>query len=111
MPAGLDVTVPLAMPLLGTVNGKPCILKIAVTERALAIVTVHVAPDTESHPVHPVKSEPAAGAAVSVTAESLTKVAEQAPGHWMPAGVEVTVPLPSPWRMTPSASMSFTVTT
>jgi hypothetical protein len=47
----------------------------------LAIVTVQVGPETESQPVHPANNEFAAGAAVSVTCESLTKVVEQAAGH------------------------------
>ncbi|HEX4566684.1 MAG TPA: hypothetical protein VH138_08620 [Vicinamibacterales bacterium] len=67
-PAGLDVTVPLPIPLLVVVNVKRCSMKIAVTDLALLIVTVHVAPDTESHPVQPAKTESLArAAAVSTT--------------------------------------------
>ena len=47
----------------GTTIAKP-----AVAKRALPIVSVHVAPDTESQPVHPVKFESTPGAAVSVMA-------------------------------------------
>jgi hypothetical protein len=71
-------------------------MKIAVTERALAIATVQVVPETESQPVHPVKIESTPTAAVSVTCESLTKDAAHVGAHAMPAGLEVTVPRPSP---------------
>jgi hypothetical protein len=41
--------------------------KFATTVFALVIVTVQVMPDTESHPVHPPKSDKTSGCAVSVT--------------------------------------------
>src|SRR6185436_9810225 len=52
----------------------------------------------------------AAGVAVSVTCESLTKLAAQVAGQLTPAGADVTVPPPSPCRTTASVSMSFTAT-
>jgi hypothetical protein len=67
IPAGLDVTVPLPRPLFVTVNVKNCRLKVAVTDFAAIIDTVQVAPEIESQPLQPPKSEPAAAAAVSVT--------------------------------------------
>lgn len=41
--------------------------KAALTDLAPFIVTVHVVPDTASHPCHLTKLEPGAGVAVSVT--------------------------------------------
>src|SRR5213592_1882433 len=75
-------------------------MKIAVTFRAPLIVTVHIASDTESQPVQPVKFESAPAAAVSVTCEPPTNDAEHVGAHAMPVGFDVTVPLPSPWRIT-----------
>src|SRR5258708_24604465 len=96
MPTGLDVTSPLRRPSLVTARVKRWSMKMAVTDRAFAIVTVHVAPDTESHPVQPVNSESTPGAAVSVTCESLTKVPEQAVGQLMPSGGHGPSPHPTP---------------
>src|SRR2546427_37647 len=42
-------------------------LKVAVTDLAAVIVTVHVAPETVSHPLQAVKVDPLAGLAVRVT--------------------------------------------
>ena len=68
MPAGLEVTVPPpTRPLFVTVSGKVWIAKAAVAERPAVMVTVQVDPETESQPLQPVKREPTAGAAVSVT--------------------------------------------
>jgi len=47
-------------------------------------------------PLQPVKLEPAAGAAVSVTAVPLVKLAAQVAPQVMPAGLLVTVPAPAP---------------
>ena len=71
IPAGLEVTVPPPAPFLLTVKGKVCTLKLAVTVRAALMVTVHVAPETESQPLHPPKRDPVLAAAVSVTAVPL----------------------------------------
>src|SRR5438309_7303291 len=109
MPAGLDVTVPLPTPVLLTVSVKRCSVNIAVTVRVALIVTVQVVPETESHPVHPVKIESGPGVAVSVTGESLVNDAEQALPHVIPAGFDVTLPSPSPCLITASVSSSFTV--
>jgi len=51
-------------------------------------------------PLQPLKVEPAAGAAVSVTAVPLGKLAEQVAPQVMPAGELVTVPLPVPALLT-----------
>ncbi|HYS08404.1 MAG TPA: hypothetical protein VEP66_06655 [Myxococcales bacterium] len=42
-------------------------MNVAVTDLAAFIVTVQVAPETESHPVQLVKLDPVAGVAVKVT--------------------------------------------
>jgi hypothetical protein len=72
IPDGLEVTVPSPRPVLLTVSVKLFSVNAAVTDRAALIVTVHVAPETESHPVHPAKIESAPGAAVSVTEVLIT---------------------------------------
>ena len=96
IPDGLDVTAPAPIPVLATARLNRCSMKIAVTDRALLIATVQVAPETESQPVHPVKIESTPAAAVNVTCESLTNDAVHVWPHAMPAGLEVTVPRPSP---------------
>jgi len=50
-----------------------------------------------------VKFEPAAGVAVSVTAVPLVKFSLQSAPQAIPAGLEVTVPVPVPARDTVSA--------
>jgi hypothetical protein len=69
MPDGLELTLVRGVrrPVLLTERVKSCRSKVAVTVLALFIVTVHVAPDVASHPIHLAKVDPAAGAAVSVT--------------------------------------------
>jgi hypothetical protein len=47
--------------------GKGTPRKFAVTDLAAFMVTVQLAPETASQPLHPVKREPRAGLAVSVT--------------------------------------------
>ena len=110
MPCGLDVTVPRPMPVFATVSVKRFSMKMAVADRALVMFTVHVVPETASHPVHPVKVEVAAGAAVSVTEESLRNCAEQVAPQSMPDGADVTLPDPSPCRSSVRVSRSRTVT-
>ena len=110
IPAGDDVTEPLPMPVNDTVSVNRLSMKIAVTDLAFVIETVHVAPETASQPVHPVKSEFAAGAAVSVTCESLRNCAVQVVPQARPAGDEVTVPVPSPCLTTASVSSCRTLT-
>src|SRR5437899_12432773 len=100
MPCGLEVTVPRPTPVFATVSVKRFNMKIAVTPRALVMVTLHVAPETASHPVHPVNTEFAVGVAVSVTVELLLNWAEQAVPQVMPDGADVTLPEPSPCRST-----------
>ena len=60
------MTVPLPVPVIVNVRAKVCSVKVAVTDWAALIVTTQ-APVPVHAPVQPVKVEPAAAAAVSVT--------------------------------------------
>ncbi len=60
------MTVPLPVPTLLTASAKVWTVKVAVTERAALMLTVQV-PVPVHAPLHPLKVEPAAGVAVSVT--------------------------------------------
>src|SRR2546426_6728191 len=53
-------------------------------------------------PLQPLKMEPAAGAAVKVTAVPLEYAAAQVAPHEIPAGLLVTGPLPAPLLLTVS---------
>ena len=68
---GLDVEVTVPLPVnrldLVTFSGNVCSVNVAVTDLGAFMVTVQIAPDTESHPIQLVKSEPVAGVAVRVT--------------------------------------------
>jgi hypothetical protein len=68
---GLEVEVTVPFPVnrydLVTVSGKVCSVNVAVTDLAAFMVTVQVAPETESQPVQLVKFDPVAGVAVRVT--------------------------------------------
>src|SRR2546425_7020 len=96
MPAGALVTVPLPAPDLVTVRAKDDWMKVAVTEVAAVIVTVHVPVPVQPPPLQPVKVEPAAGAAVRVTTVPGVKEVEHVAPQEIPAGLLVTVPLPAP---------------
>src|SRR5438034_5478563 len=96
MPAGLLVTLPAPVPALETVSVKICRVKVAVTVVAALRVTVQAPGPEQPPPLQPLKVEPAAGAAVSVTAVPLVKLAVQVAPQVMPAGLLVTVPAPVP---------------
>jgi hypothetical protein len=97
IPAGALVTVPLPVPALVTVSAKDGKANVAVTLWAALIVTVQVLVVLEQPPpLQPVNNEPAAGAAVKVTAVPLVNEAEHAVPQEMPVGVLVTVPVPVP---------------
>lgn len=66
-----------------------------MTALVLSMVTVQVLPETESHPLQPLKVERKAGVAVRTTTVPLLKSAEQAAPQVIPAGLDVTVPLPT----------------
>src|SRR5438876_6096701 len=100
MPAGLLVSVPIPAPVLLTVSVKVCTAKVAVTVVAALSVTVHVPVPEQLPPLQPVKVEPAAGAAVKVTAVPLEYAAAQVAPQEIPAGLLVTVPVPAPVLLT-----------
>lgn len=99
MPGGLELTVP--EPVEVTESERLCSEKVAVTFLAAVNVTRHV-PVPEQSPPQPVKNEPFAGLAVSVTCVPLAKFTEQAAPQSIPAGDEVTVPDPAPDLVTVS---------
>src|SRR5439155_3628020 len=96
IPAGALVMVPLPVPALLTVSAKAGSVNVAVTVVAAEMVTVQVLAPAQPPPVQPAKEEPAADAAVRVTAVPLVKLAEQVAPQLMPTGELVTVPLPVP---------------
>ena len=61
-----------------------------MTDFAALIATVHVAPETASHPLHPLKRT--LGLAVSVTVVSMMYGSEQSLPQLIPDGLELTVP-------------------
>jgi len=64
----LEVTVPLLRsPVLVTERVKVCRLKLAVTARAVLMLTLQVVPETASQPLQKAKVEPEAGVAVRTT--------------------------------------------
>src|SRR2546425_926624 len=71
-------------------------VNVAVTAVAALRVTVQAPGPEQPPPLQPLKVEPAAGAAVSVTAVPLAKLAAQVAPQVMPAGLLVTVPAPVP---------------
>lgn len=79
-------------------------MKEAVTVFAAFIVTVQEVPEALLHPDHPVKVEFAAGAAVRVTDVLMLNAAEQVAPQSIPAGEEVTVPVPVPDFVTDKAT-------
>ena len=72
IPAGLDVTVPLPVPVLSTVRVKLGSAKLAVTVVAVLIVTVHGPVPEQPPPLQPVKVDPPVGAAASDTGVPLS---------------------------------------
>jgi len=81
--------------------------KPAVIDLAPFMVTVQVAPETESHPLHPVNVDPSRGVAVRVTTVPEAYVAEQVYPQLIPAGLDDTRPLPFPvlFRVTVSVGL------
>lgn len=68
-------------------------LKVAVTARGPLITSAQV-PVPEQSPLQPAKLQPGVGATFSVTVLSVAKDAVQMEGQSIPAGLEVTRPLP-----------------
>src|SRR5439155_26306479 len=94
--AGVLLRVPPPGLALRTVSAKLWRLKAAVTDVAAETVTMHAPVPVHPPPLQPLKIEPAAGAAVSVTAVPLGKLAAQVAPQVMPVGELVMVPLPVP---------------
>ena len=83
-----------------------CVLKVAVQFLFALIVTVTVTVvAAQPLPVQPAKTDPAAGAAVNVTAVPLLKLAEQLVVQLIPAGLLVMAPLPVPALVTARAKV------
>ena len=68
-------------------------------------VTVQVPVPEQPPPLQPVNVDPAAGAAVKVTAVPLANAAAQEAPQEMPAGLLVTVPIPAPVLLTVSVKV------
>ena len=90
MPRGVDVTLPLPLPVFVTVSGYVLAVKVAVTDFAVVIGTSQVAAVPVQAPDQPVKVESLAGVAVSVTRVPAAKEYEQLAPQLMPGGVDVT---------------------
>ncbi|MBL9016924.1 MAG: hypothetical protein JNL83_22235 [Myxococcales bacterium] len=89
--------VPVPIPDLVTVTAWRATSKVAVTAADCASVTSHVGMRSVQAPVQPAKTDPVLATAVSVTTVLGSKVLEQEPlMHVMPAGDDVTVPVPVP---------------
>jgi hypothetical protein len=94
MPAGLELTVPA--PAATTVSATVLSVKVAATDAAALTETTQDPVPVQFAPDHPPKVEPAAAWALSVTIVPAAKLAEQVLPQLMPAGVDVTVPVPLP---------------
>jgi hypothetical protein len=74
MPAGLLETEPLPVPAFAMPSSTGRSVNVAVTDLATLIATVQVDDAPVQAPLQPVKLEPAAATAVSVTLAPLTKL-------------------------------------
>jgi hypothetical protein len=88
--------------------------KLAVIAVAALTVTWQVPVPAHGPPLQPSNTEPGAGLAVSVTVVPELKLATQVAPQLMPAGEEVTVPVPLPARLTvrlnaPTAKVAVTL--
>jgi hypothetical protein len=94
MPAGALVTPPLPRPARTTVSVTDAGAKVALT--VVAVVSINTQVPVPEHPApdQPVKTEPAAGVAVSVRLVPDGKGAEHVLPQLIPAGELATVPLP-----------------
>jgi hypothetical protein len=109
MPPTLLVTVPVPPPLFVTVRIHDG-TNVAVTDVAAFTVTTHVVDDPEQPPpVKPVNTEPAAGAAVSVTCVPAFTVPLQVAPQLIPPTLLVTVPVPVPAGVTVRANVGTNV--
>lgn len=88
--------------VVGTPSEKLCavLVKVAVTVGVDVTTSVHVVPGPEQAPAQPPNTLEAPGVAVNVTLVPGAKVAKHEVPQLMPAGVDVTVPLPVPANAT-----------
>jgi hypothetical protein len=105
IPAGSEVTVPVPVPSLTTKRAKVLRVKPALTDLAASIVTTQVPVPVQPPPDQPVKFASAEGEAVKVTIAPLSKENRQVAPQAIPAGEELTVPLPDPFLFTVSAKV------
>jgi hypothetical protein len=75
---------------------------VAVTLCAAVIVTAQVPVPEHPAPLQPPKMDPPSGVAVSVTTVPLANEAAHVAPQLIPAGLEVTVPVPAPVLLTAS---------
>ncbi len=99
------MTVPPPVPDLLTVSEKLFSVNVAVTFLAAVMLTVQEVPLKVSQPDQAVKSESADAAAVRVTWVPELNDAEQVAPQLIPAGDEVTVPVPVPVLLTLNANV------
>jgi hypothetical protein len=95
MPAGAEKTEPAPVPVFAAVMANVIGAKVAVTDFATSSVTTQ-APVPVHAPLQPVKTRPVDGVAVKVTGVPVMKFAPHVAPQSMPAGLEVTLPLPVP---------------
>ena len=100
IPAGLLVTVPAPPPALVTVRVEGTALNVAVTDLLALIATTHAPVPLHPLPLHPPKVDPDAGAAVNVTVVPDAKGKLHVVPQSIPAGLLVTVPIPTPFLVT-----------
>ena len=93
IPAGLLVTVP--EPTMAAETVATVLLKVAITDWSDVRVMTHGAVPEHPPPLQPKKAKSVPGVAVSVTLVPVWKLAEQVPGQLIPAGVLMTVPVPT----------------
>ena len=106
IPAGLELTEPEPVPFLETFSVSVMSVNCAVTDVAAVTDTTHVPVPEQPPPDHPVKVEPVDGVAVSVTEVPYRYELEQVAPQLMPAGLDVTLPLPFPLLDTDSPKLS-----
>jgi hypothetical protein len=99
IPLGLLVTVPVPVPDVVTVNWFVLAMVLNVADTLALPVTVQ-GPLPEQAPPQLTNDEPAAAAAFKATEVPASNWCEQVAPQLMPAGVEVTVPLPVPCLVT-----------
>ena len=100
IPVGLDATDPTPTPALVTVSVLGTALKVAVTVLADVIDTMHTPAPLQEPPDQPPKVCPSMGVAVNETTVPTAREARQVEPQLIPAGFEVTVPVPEPVLVT-----------